>query len=132
MIRPEVRSQQPSTVRLPTCTIRQRRLQIDISGPAPPDAALEWVLAWGNYVNLRLCAHDYPLRATMASIEARLDPARFVRVHRSYIVNLDFVQEIEPLDSGDARARMRDGGQVPGSRRYRDSLRKVAETGSVA
>ena len=68
----------------------------------------------------------------MASIEAQLDPARLVRVHRSYIVNLDYVQEIEPLDSGDARARMRDGGQVPISRRYRDNLRQVAETGSVA
>ena len=95
-----------------------------------PAAEVEWLQAWGNYVNLRVRAHDYPLRATMASIEARLDPARFVRVHRSYIVNLDYVQEIEPLDSGDARARMRDGAQVPVSRRYRDSLRRVAETGS--
>lgn len=91
-----------------------------------PAAEVEWLQAWGNYVNLRVRGHDYPLRATMASIESRLDPARFVRVHRSYIVNLDYVQEIEPLDSGDARARMRDGGQVPVSRRYRDSLRKVA------
>ena len=81
-----------------------------------PAAEVEWLQAWGNYVNLRVRAHDYPLRATMASIEARLDPARFVRVHRSYIVNLDYVQEIEPLDSGDARARMREGGQVPVSR----------------
>lgn len=95
-----------------------------------PAAEVEWLQAWGNYVNLRVRAHDYPLRATMASIEARLDPTRFVRVHRSYIVNLDYVQEIEPLDSGDARARMRDGGQVPVSRRYRDSLRKVAASSS--
>lgn len=95
-----------------------------------PAAEVEWLQAWGNYVNLRVRAHDYPLRATMASIEARLDPARFVRVHRSYIVNLDYVLEIEPLDSGDARARMRDGGQVPVSRRYRDSLRKLASAGS--
>lgn len=96
-----------------------------------PAAEVEWLQAWGNYVNLRVRARDYPLRATMASIEARLDPARFVRVHRSYIINLDYVQEIEPLDSGDARARMRDGGQVPVSRRYRDSLRKVAATGGT-
>lgn len=95
-----------------------------------PAAEVEWLQAWGNYVNLRVRAHDYPLRATMAYIEARLDPERFVRVHRSYIINLDYVQEIEPLDSGDARARMRDGGQVPVSRRYRHSLRKVVETGN--
>jgi hypothetical protein len=97
-----------------------------------PAAEVEWLQAWGNYVNLRVRAHDYPLRATMASIESRLDPARFVRVHRSYIINLDYVQQIEPMDSGDARALMRDGGQVPVSRRYRDSLRKVAATGSAA
>lgn len=91
-----------------------------------PAAEVEWLQAWGNYVNLRVRSHDYPLRSTMAAIESRLDPARFVRVHRSYIVNLDCVQEIEPLESGDARARMRDGSNVPVSRRYREDLRKRA------
>jgi len=95
-----------------------------------PAAEVEWLQAWGNYVNLRVRSHDYPLRTTMAAIESRLDPARFVRVHRSYIVNLDCVQEIESLDSGDARARMRDGGVVPVSRRYRDGLRRVAANGA--
>ena len=91
-----------------------------------PAAEIEWLQAWGNYVNLRVRSRDYPLRSTMAAIETRLDPARFVRVHRSYIVNLDCIQEIEPLESGDARAKMRDGGFVPVSRRYRDELRKRA------
>jgi hypothetical protein len=91
-----------------------------------PAVEIEWIQAWGNYVNLRVRAHDYPLRATMTAIEQRLDPRRFVRVHRSYIVNLDYVLEIEPLDSGDARARMRDGATVPVSRRYRSELRKGA------
>ncbi|HEX9391409.1 MAG TPA: LytTR family DNA-binding domain-containing protein [Usitatibacteraceae bacterium] len=89
-----------------------------------PAADVEWLQAMGNYVNLRVRAHDYPLRATMAAIESRLDPARFVRVHRSYIVNLDCVLEIEPIESGDARIKMRDGSQIPCSRRYRDELRK--------
>ena len=89
-----------------------------------PAAEIEWIQAWGNYVNLRVRGHDYPLRSTMAGIEQRLDPRRFVRVHRSYIVNLDFVGEIEPLDSGDARARLRDGSTVPVSRRYRNELRR--------
>ena len=91
-----------------------------------PAAEVEWLQAWGNYVNLRVRARDYPLRSTMAAIETRLDPGRFVRVHRSYIVNLDCVLEIEPLESGDARAKMRDGSHVPVSRRYRDELRKRA------
>jgi hypothetical protein len=91
-----------------------------------PAAEIESAQAWGNYVNLRVRGHDYPLRTTMAAIEQRLDPKRFVRVHRSYIANLDFVVEIEPLDSGDARAKLRDGSYVPVSRRYRDELRKLS------
>ena len=91
-----------------------------------PAAEIESAQAWGNYVNLRVRGHDYPLRSTMAGIELRLDPKRFVRVHRSYIVNLDFVVEIEPLDSGDARAKLRDGSHVPVSRRYREELRKLS------
>lgn len=84
---------------------------------------IEWLQASGNYVNLRVRGHDYPLRSTIAGIEARLDPERFVRVHRSYIVNLGGVASIEPLDSGDARIHLRDGAAVPCSRTYRDALR---------
>ncbi len=91
-----------------------------------PAAEIESVQAWGNYVNLRVRGHDYPLRSTMAAIEQRLDAKRFARVHRSYVVNLDFVIEIEPLESGDARAKLRDGSHVPVSRRYRDELRKLS------
>lgn len=85
---------------------------------------IEWLQASGNYVNLRVRGRDYPLRATMAGIEDRLDPARFVRVHRSYLVNLDYLAEIEPLDTGDARLAMRDGALIPCSRRYRTQLRE--------
>lgn len=86
-------------------------------------AEVEWLQASGNYVNLHVRGRDYPLRTTMASIEGQLDPARFVRVHRSYIVNLDCVGEIEPLETGDARITMRDGVSIPCSRTYRDALR---------
>jgi hypothetical protein len=85
---------------------------------------IEWLQAAGNYVNLRVRGRDYPLRSTMAGIEERLDARRFVRVHRSYVVNLDYLAEIEPLDAGEARLRMRDGAEVPCSRRYRTSLRE--------
>jgi hypothetical protein len=84
---------------------------------------IERLQAAANYVNLRVRGRDYPLRSTMAALEPRLDPARFVRVHRSYMVNLDCLVEIEPLESGDARLLMRDGSQVPCSRRYRSALR---------
>lgn len=89
-------------------------------------ADIEWAQASGNYVNLRVRGRDYPLRSTLAALEARLDPALFVRVHRSYVVRLAQVTSIEPLDAGDARLHMADGSQLPCSRRYRESLRAAA------
>lgn len=87
-------------------------------------ADVEWLQAAGNYVNLHLRGHAYPLRSTIAGIEARLDPARFARVHRSYIVNLDRIASIEPLDTGDARLHLVDGTVLPCSRRHRAALRE--------
>ena len=84
---------------------------------------IEWLQASGNYVNLHVAGRDYPLRSTIAAIEARLDPQRFRRVQRSYMVNIEHVASIEPLDSGDARVHLKDGASVPCSRRYRDALK---------
>ncbi|MGH8062915.1 MAG: LytTR family DNA-binding domain-containing protein [Pseudoxanthomonas sp.] len=84
---------------------------------------IEWLQASGNYVNLHVAGRDYPLRSTIAAIEARLDPQRFRRVQRSYMVNIEHVASIEPLDSGDARVHLKDGTSVPCSRRYRDALK---------
>jgi len=88
-----------------------------------PTQEIDWLQSMGNYVNLRVHGRDYPLRATMSAIELRLDRARFVRVHRSYIVNLDRIAEIEPTEGGEARIKLTDGSVVPCSRRYRDQLR---------
>lgn len=92
-------------------------------------ADVEWLQAQANYVNLHVRGRDYPLRTTMAAIAAQLDPGRFVRVHRSYIVNLDCIDRIEPLDTGDARIVLRDAATIPCSRRYRDVLRVGAAPG---
>jgi hypothetical protein len=94
-------------------------------------ADVEWAQAAGNYVNLRVRGHDYPLRSTIAGIEARLDPSRFARIHRSYLVNLDRVTAIEPLDTGDARVHMDDGTVLPCSRRHRTALRERVQTGEA-
>ncbi|QIL20657.1 LytTR family DNA-binding domain-containing protein [Thermomonas sp. HDW16] len=85
---------------------------------------IEWLQASGNYVNLHVRGHDYPLRSTIAGVEAKLDPERFVRIQRSYIVNLDHVASIEPLDTGDARVHMKDGSRLPCSRTHRAGLRQ--------
>jgi hypothetical protein len=87
---------------------------------------IDWLQAEGNYVGLHVNGHDYLLRATLTDFLTQLDPARFVRVHRSHAVNLARIKEIEPLDGGDAKLHMHDGTTVPCSRRYRDTLRAGA------
>lgn len=89
---------------------------------------IEWVQAAGNYANLHVRGKVYPLRITLAELETRLDPGRFLRVHRSHLVNVARIASIEPSDSGDARVHLEDGTAVPCSRRYRESLR-VATVG---
>ncbi len=89
-------------------------------------ADIEWIQASGNYVNLHVRGHDYPLRSTMAAIESKLDPGVFVRIHRSYLVNLGQVQAIEPSDSGDARVHLRDAAVLPCSRSQLAGLRARA------
>jgi hypothetical protein len=84
---------------------------------------VEWLQASGNYVNLHVGGRDYPLRSTIGAIGSKLDPSRFRRVHRSYIVNIDCIASIEPLDSGDARLHLKDASTLPCSRRYRDALK---------
>lgn len=86
---------------------------------------IEYAQASGNYVNLRVRGHDYPLRTTMAALEARLDPGVFLRAHRSWLVNRRNLRSIEPLDGGEAVLHMADGGRVPCSRRQLPALRQA-------
>ena len=87
---------------------------------------IEWVEAAGNYMNLHAAGAVYPLRETLTGLLSRLDPDRFVRVHRSYIVNIDQIAEILPQDNGDGLIRMQDGAELRLSRRYREALRRLA------
>lgn len=85
---------------------------------------IEWLEACGNYVNLHLSGRVYPYRGTMKSLQEQLDPSRFIRVHRSYMVNYSEIQSIEPLESGDARIQLRQGKELPFSRRYRADFKQ--------
>ncbi|MCD9087216.1 LytTR family DNA-binding domain-containing protein [Stenotrophomonas sp. SY1] len=92
-------------------------------------ADIEWAQAAGNYVNLRVRGHDYPLRITMAALEEKLDPACFARVHRSWLINLGHLVSIKPMDGGEAQLQMDDGQVVPCSRRYLPAVRVLLEEG---
>ncbi len=71
-----------------------------------------------NNVIIHTRAGRHELRATLESLEERLDPQQFVRVHRCQIVNIDEIAEIHPWFHGDAKLRLRDGTEVAWSRRY--------------
>lgn len=84
-----------------------------------------YIEADGNYVTFHLERDSHRHRETLTNLESRLDPSRFVRVHRSAILNLDRVQRIEPWYSGDMLAILRNGAKVKISRTYRERLEEV-------
>ena len=93
-----------------------------------PVTEVEWVEADRNYVCLHTTRKQYVLRSRIADVEQQLDPARFVRVHRSAIVRQDLVRELEPLANGGARATMASGAVVPVAAAYRDRLTAILGT----
>lgn len=85
-------------------------------------ADVQWIDAEGNYVRLHVDGASHMLRHTMAEVLARLDPALFKRIHRSTIVNLDFVRDLQPWTGGDMTVFMRDGTRLTLSRTYREQF----------
>lgn len=88
---------------------------------------IECVLAQGNYVELRVDGRGLLLRETMGSIEVRLDPRLFVRIHRSRIVRVDLIEQIEVHGAGQYLVRMRSGLRMTSGRSYRAVLRKALD-----
>lgn len=85
-------------------------------------ADIDWFEAADNYVRLHVGRERYALRETIRSLEARLDPRRFARVHRSTIVNLDRVREVRPLPSGDCSLILTGGTELMLSRSWREAF----------
>jgi two-component system LytT family response regulator len=88
---------------------------------------IDWVEAAGNYVRLHARSESHLLRESMKNMEARLDPNTFVRIHRSAIVNIDRVKELEPWFHGEYIVIMRDGTRLTASRVYSDRLSALIE-----
>ena len=86
---------------------------------------IEWVESAGNYVCLHVRGESHLLRETMNGLEARLDPARFVRIHRTAIVNIDQIKELQPLFHGEYQVVLRDKTELTLSRGFRDRLQEV-------
>jgi two-component system LytT family response regulator len=87
-----------------------------------PVSDIRWIGAEGNYVRLCTATETHLLRETMAHLEERLDPRGFLRIHRSFIVNLKFVREVRREANGDSVVIMDSGHKVALGRSYRTSL----------
>ncbi|HEU4893031.1 MAG TPA: LytTR family DNA-binding domain-containing protein [Vicinamibacterales bacterium] len=83
---------------------------------------IDWVEAAGNYVRLHVGPGSHLLRETMNAIEGRLDPDKFFRIHRSRIVNMERIQELQPWLNGEYAVLLRTGTRLTLSRGYREKL----------
>lgn len=84
---------------------------------------IDYLEAEGNYVAVHIGNRSHLVRETLATMEARLDAAAFLRIHRSRIVRLDRIRAIEPLFHGEYLLTLEGGGQVSSSRSYRNAVR---------
>jgi len=91
---------------------------------------IDWIEAAGNYLKLHVGREAHMIRETMNNIEGKLDPAQFMRIHRSTIVNIDRIKELHPMFSGDYSAILRDGTELALSRNYRERFLELFEGSS--
>lgn len=85
-------------------------------------ADITWIEADGDYAALNADGQRHLLRETLTTLSRKLDPSRFLRVHRSAIVRVDQVVEFQPRPNRDAVLRLRDGTTLRASRTYIDAL----------
>ena len=86
---------------------------------------IDWIEAEGDYMKFHVAGCSHLQRETMARLEARLDPKRFVRIHRSTIVNIDRVRKLSPSFMGEYAVVLHDGTKLKLSRGYHDRLAEL-------
>jgi two-component system LytT family response regulator len=86
---------------------------------------IDWIEAEGNYVSVHSGKKSHLLRETISSLESQLDPRKFVRIHRSSIVRIDRIQELQPWFHGEYRIILHNGTQLTLSRNYREKLQEA-------
>lgn len=88
-------------------------------------AEIDWIEAADNYVRLHAGTESHLLRETMTSLEKKLDPDQFVRVHRSRTVNIRKIKELQPMFRGEYDILLRNGTRVETGRGYRHRIQKL-------
>ena len=85
---------------------------------------IDWIEAAGVYVNLHVAGKELLYRAALNELAEKLDPRRFVRVHRSAVVNIESIVQLEPISHGEFEAVIKNGSRTRVSRTYRTQLEK--------
>ena len=88
---------------------------------------IDWIGAAGNYLELHVGRTTHLLRERMSQLELKLDPDKFVRIHRSTIVNVDRIKQLHPLFNGDQEIILHDGTRLTSSRTYHQRLKSLIE-----
>lgn len=88
---------------------------------------IDWVGAAANYVKLNVGKQSYLLRDGISHISEKLDPKQFVRIHRSTIVNVSKIKELQPVNSGEYIVVLKDGKELSCSRGYRAGLQRLID-----
>ena len=88
-------------------------------------ALVEWISAEGNYARLHTAGHSHLIRESLQRLEAHLDPAVFVRIHRSAIINIDHVARLKTCADGAWSIVLNDGTTIPLGPTFRDRLEAV-------
>ncbi|HEX8879470.1 MAG TPA: LytTR family DNA-binding domain-containing protein [Candidatus Acidoferrum sp.] len=83
---------------------------------------IDWVEAADNYVRIHAGRESHLIRETLQSLEGRLNPDKFLRIHRSTLVNVDRIRELQPIFHGDYLVKLNDGTELTLSRSYREKL----------
>lgn len=91
---------------------------------------VKWVQGQGDYLKIHSTTGNALVRETMGSFLGRVPPGRFLRVHKSAIVNLAYVRRLESIHSGDYRLELSDGTVLRVSRNYREHLRRALGSGA--
>lgn len=90
-------------------------------------ANVDWIESSGNYVTLHVGRESHLFRTSMNAIEPKLDPEQFVRIHRSAIVNLDRVKELQPWFHGEQLLVLHDGTKLSVGRAFRNRLQALMQ-----
>ncbi len=88
---------------------------------------VDWIEAADNYVELHAGREAHLVRETMNALETKLDPAKFLRIRRSTIINIERIKELKPLFRGEYVIILKNGKELTSSRRYRHHLSRLLE-----